>query len=164
MTTVQATEKDIPLIREIAAQSWRDNYAGMLCKEQIDYMLTMMYSEEELRRHLKNPNYHYFLIFDSIAKPVGIMGFEHHAEPGSTKLHRIYLLKESKGRGLGKMALDVLKNRVRDVGDTRIILNVNRNNPAIKFYCSQGFQVYAEGVFDIGNGFVMDDFLMEFFV
>jgi GNAT superfamily N-acetyltransferase len=124
----------------------------------------MMYSEEELRGHLKNPNYHYFLIFDSVAKPVGIMGFEHHSEPGSTKLHRIYLLKESKGKGLGKMALDVVKKMVRDVGDARIILNVNRNNPAIKFYRSQGFQVYAEGVFDIGNGFVMDDFLMEFFV
>jgi len=43
-----------------------------------------------------------------------------------------------------------------------LTLNVNKDNQkAIDFYRSQGFvEVYKE-VIDIGNGFVMDDVVME---
>ena len=47
------------------------------------------------------------------------------------------------------------------MGDQRIILAVNKGKSILSFYLSQGFKVYEEGVFDIGNGFVMDDYLME---
>ncbi len=50
---------------------------------------------------------------------------------------------------------------MKESGDLRIILNVNKYNSAQQFYISQGYKVYDDGVFDIGNGFVMDDFLME---
>ena len=81
---------------------------------------------------------------------------------GTTKLHRIYFLKEAQGKGLGKKALNFIKEEVKKIGDKRIILAVNKNNQAKSFYESQGFKVYDEGVFDIGNGYVMDDYLMEF--
>ena len=74
------------------------------------------------------------------------------------------MLEEFKGKGLGKKALQFLKLQVQQNGDTRIILNVNKSNPAIEIYESQGFKIYEEGVFDIGNGFVMDDYLMECFI
>lgn len=90
------------------------------------------------------------------------MGCEHHYEPDTTKLHRIYLLPEAKGQGLGKEAIDLLKDEVRNSTDHRIILNVNKINRAKKIYESQGFTVYDEVVIQIGGGFVMDDYLMEF--
>lgn len=74
------------------------------------------------------------------------------------------MVPESKGKGLGKFALNYLKNHVSENDNERIILNVNKYNNAKDFYESQGFKVYEEGVFDIGNGYVMDDYLMEFFV
>jgi ribosomal protein S18 acetylase RimI-like enzyme len=40
-------------------------------------------------------------------------------------------------------------------------LNVNKRNIAIRFYESIGFAITNEEVIDIGNGFVMDDFVME---
>ena len=58
----------------------------------------------------------------------------------------------------------VLKEQAKNSGDERIILNVNKQNPSYYFYVSQGFKVYEEGVFEIGNGYVMDDYLMEFIV
>jgi GNAT superfamily N-acetyltransferase len=91
----------------------------------------------------------------------GIMGFENHYEQKTTKLHRIYITEDGKGKGLGKEAIQFLKNQILEVGDQRIILAVNKQNPSYHFYLSQGFKVYEEGVFDIGNGFVMDDYLME---
>ena len=124
-------------------------------------MLGTMYSTEEISSQLKNENYHYFLIKQE-GKHHGFIGFEHHYEPKTTKLHRIYLLPESKGKGLGKMGLEFLKVKTKSSSDQRIVLNVNKQNPAKKVYESQGFRVYDTGVFDIGNGFVMDDYLMEY--
>ena len=40
-------------------------------------MLEIMYSENELKNHFENPNYHYYLLGDE-EKTLGIMGFENH--------------------------------------------------------------------------------------
>ncbi|WP_332024838.1 GNAT family N-acetyltransferase [Kaistella sp.] len=157
---VKATEKDIPLIRNLAEKSWNSAYSRILTQEQIAYMLSQMYSAMEISAHLQNPDYHYYLIFND-NKAVGFIGYEHHYEPKTTKLHRIYLIEEAKGKGCGKTALNFLKKQTSEKGDSRIILNVNKENSAKSVYESQGFNIYEEGVFDIGNGFVMDDYLME---
>lgn len=161
MKFIQAKTDDIALIQQLARTSWESAYAEILSKEQIDYMLAEMYSTAEISSHLTNPNYHYFLI-ESNEKPVGFIGFQHHYEPGTTKLHRVYLIPEAKGLGFGKAAINFLKEKTGETGNKRIILNVNKNNSARKIYESQGFKVYDEGVFDIGGGYVMDDYLMEF--
>lgn len=161
ITFKEASERDIPLIRTLAEKSWNAAYSQILSQEQIEYMLHEMYSAEEISSHLQNPNYQYHLIFNEEI-PVGFMGFEFHYEEKTTKLHRIYLLPESKGKGIGKSAMNSLKEIVATSSDNRIILNVNKDNGAKKMYESNGFTVFHEEVFDIGNGFVMDDYLMEF--
>ncbi|MGZ5188027.1 MAG: GNAT family N-acetyltransferase [Kaistella sp.] len=161
ISLIKATETDIPLIRELAEISWNSAYADILSRNQIDYMLSQMYSADEILVQLQNPDYHYYLIFDD-NNAVGFMGYEHHYDPKTTKLHRIYLIDEAKGKGSGKAALSFLKKQVFEQGDNRIILNVNKENKARYVYESQGFSIYKEDVFDIGNGFVMDDYLMEF--
>ena len=161
MKILPAQKSDISIIRELAQKSWEKAYSEILSQEQIEYMLGNMYSEKEISAQMENPNYHYFLISEE-EQPLGFIGFEHHYEKSTTKLHRIYLLEEAKGKGLGKAAIDFLKTQTKNREDNRIILNVNKNNIARTIYEKLGFQVYDEGVFDIGNGFVMDDFLMEF--
>ena len=160
MKFTEITQKDIPLIQSLAKQSWESAYSEIISKEQIDYMLATMYSAEEIGSHIQNPNYHYYLIQKGEGT-VGFMGFEHHYENGTTKLHRIYLLPDAKGQGFGKAGLHFLKIKTTECGNRRIILNVNKENVAKKVYESQGFKIYGEGVFDIGRGFVMDDYLME---
>ena len=157
----KATENDVELIRDLAKKSWNSAYKKILSQTQIDYMLAEMYSSEIISSQLSNPDYHYYIIeVDSIS--AGFIGFEIHYQKNTTKLHRIYLLEEFKGKGLGKEALNFMKEKVAESSDSRIILNVNIDNPAKKMYESQGFRVFHKEAFDIGNGFVMDDFLMEF--
>lgn len=161
MEIIAATKNDIPQIQELARKSWENAYSEILSQEQIEYMLSTMYSEEEISLHMENIDYHYFIIFNEKI-PVGFIGFEHHYEDSTTKLHRIYLTPESKGKGLGKSAINFVKEQTQKSGDKRIILNVNKNNQAQAIYVKQGFRVYNEGIFDIGKGYVMDDYLMEF--
>ncbi|SIQ68573.1 Ribosomal protein S18 acetylase RimI [Chryseobacterium sp. RU37D] len=165
MELIKATEKEIPLIQDLARRSWESAYLGIISNEQIEYMLGEMYSTKEISTHLQNPNYHYYLIFDEYNDSFeGFIGYEHGYEKGTTKLHRIYLVPKSKGKGFGKGALDFLKKKLSESNDRRIILNVNKENKAKKFYESQGFKVYNELVLDIGNGFVMDDYQMEYII
>jgi len=162
MKLIKATQKDIPLIKDLAKRSWENAYAEILSQEQMKYMLDTMYCEAEISEQLKNINYYYYLIFDEVLNVFdGFLGYENHYENQTTKLHRIYLVPESKGKGLGKKTLEFLNEKVKESNDKRIILNVNKYNSAQKFYESQGYNVYDEGVFDIGNGYVMDDYLME---
>ncbi|MGE8529067.1 GNAT family N-acetyltransferase [Chryseobacterium rhizosphaerae] len=165
MKLIEATAKDIPLIQDLARRSWENAYADILSVEQMEYMLAEMYSETEIENHLQNPDYHYYLIQDENNSSFeGFIGYEHDYEPQTTKLHRIYLVPESKGKGFGKEALQFLNLKVAENGNERIILNVNKYNSARNFYESQGYKVFGEGTFDIGRGFVMDDFLMEFLI
>jgi len=165
MKFIKATENDIPLIQDLAKRSWENAYADILSAGQMEYMLRTMYSHDEIAGQLRHPNYHYYLIQDDMNDAFeGFIGYENHYEDTTTKLHRIYLVPESKGKGLGKKALQFLTQKVSENQDTRIILNVNKYNPARKFYESQGYTIYDEGVFDIGNNYVMDDYLMEFII
>ncbi|AZA79380.1 GNAT family N-acetyltransferase [Chryseobacterium sp. G0186] len=165
MKFIKATVENIPLIQELARRSWEKAYAEILSKDQMEYMLSEMYSRTEIETQLQNPNYRYYLILDEENNSYdGFIGYEFNYELKTTKLHRIYLIPESKGKGLGKKALQFLNEKVSENGNERIILNVNKHNDARNFYESQGYRVYDEGVFDIGNGFVMDDYLMEFLI
>jgi len=165
MKLIKATENDIPLIQDLAKRSWENAYAEILSIEQMEFMLGTMYSHEEIASHLQKPDYHYYLILDENNDSFeGFIGYEHHYEEKTTKLHRIYLVPESKGKGFGKSALEFLNQQASENGDKRIILNVNKYNSAKKFYESQGYTIYDEGVFDIGNGFFMDDYLMEYLI
>lgn len=159
----KALREDVALIQELARDSWAFAYKDILSIDQIEYMLELMYGKEALKVQFDNPLYHYY-IAENAKGTVGFLGFEHEVEPETTKLHRIYLLNEEKGKGYGKELLRFLEAQTLKYGDTRIILNVNKNNDAKKVYEKSGFLVYGEGVFDIGQGYSMDDFLMEKFL
>ncbi|PTT30131.1 GNAT family N-acetyltransferase, partial [Chryseobacterium sp. HMWF028] len=78
MKLIEAKEKDIPLIRDLAKRSWESAYVGIISNEQINYMLGEMYSQDEISKHMKNPNYHYYLIFDENNDSFeGFIGYEH---------------------------------------------------------------------------------------
>lgn len=161
----EAEAADSIKIQFLARHSWEENYTKMLSKEQIDYMLDQMYNSQTLNGQFANKNYHYYLLHirdNETWEPVGFIGFENQFLENTTKLHRLYFLKTFTGKSLGKLLMKKMFEQVSAFGDERIILQVNKTNPAVHFYQQLGFEVYEEAIFDIGQGFVMDDYLMEY--
>jgi len=77
------------------------------------------------------------------------------------KLHKLYLLPELHGRGLGSRLLEQVESEVRQIGAGRLILSVNKRNvKVIAAYQRNGFVIAQSIVTDIGGGFVMDDYVM----
>jgi ribosomal protein S18 acetylase RimI-like enzyme len=157
-TIREAIQKDIPLIRELTYKVWPQTYVSMLSKEQIDYMLTLMYSQESLEKQMKEGS-QFFIVSDN-DEPVGFASIK-QTDSSSFKLDKIYILQSQQGKGTGRCVLDHIIREIQKKGATTFWLQVKRDNPARSFYEKNGFVVTREADFDIGNGYFMRDFIME---
>jgi diamine N-acetyltransferase len=153
-----ATPEDIPLIRELTFKVWPQTYASLLSKEQIDYMLQMMYSVSSLEKQMKD-GCNFIIVYDD-ETPVGFASFQ---DMGNTiyKLHKIYILASQQGKGTGRLIIDYICDEIKPKGAKSLQLQVNRHNKAKDFYNKLGFTVIDNLKLDIGNGYFMDDYIME---
>jgi diamine N-acetyltransferase len=154
----KASVNDIPLIRELCLQVWPQTYKDIISKPQIDYMLEMMYSESSLLQQMKEGAQ--FIFIYEAGQPVGFASYG-EIKPGIFKLHKLYVLPSRQGKGTGRNMIDYIIDEITQKGASALQLQVNKQNKARNFYEKLGFTVIEEFVFDIGNGYVMDDYVME---
>lgn len=156
-----AAAEDLPVIAALAASIWRSHYPGIITHAQIDYMLGRMYALETMRREVADDGICYEVLRIE-GRLVGFAAVGPGKEPGLFKLHKLYLHPDLQGRGLGSRLLGHMEAKAIGLGARRIELQVNKRNvSAIATYRRNGYRVAEEAVFDIGGGFVMDDFIME---
>jgi diamine N-acetyltransferase len=161
ITISEATIEDFGTIREIAYATWPVTYGEILSKEQLDYMLEMMYSEVTLLDNVTNKGHH-FILANENGIPLGFASYEHHyLNTNTTRLHKLYLLPESQGKGMGKMLIDKIVALAKENQCDVISLNVNKFNKSHFFYTKMGFDIIAEEDLEIGNGYLMEDYKME---
>jgi ribosomal protein S18 acetylase RimI-like enzyme len=156
----RAKEADIPIIQEIARVTWQPTYVPLLGQIQVDYMLEKMYNKGALLEQLAEG--YVFLIAELGMEQVGFAAYSiiDHDNRGY-KLHKIYVLPDAHGKGVGKFLMNEVVGQVRDAGGKSLSLNVNRNNKAQNFYEKAGFKVKETVDIEIGNGFFMNDYVME---
>jgi ribosomal protein S18 acetylase RimI-like enzyme len=154
------TPNQFGLVFNLAKDIWNANYQDMITQGQIDYMLDMMYSPERLKKDL-DEGYQWELIYhdDTLVGYLAYVIKEDHR----VFLSKIYLKTEVQGLGLGKLML----NRVKDYAKTNnckaIYLTVNRDNEkGVRAYKRVGFEITGEENFDIGNGYIMNDYIFEY--
>ena len=152
------TDNKLKEIESLAYIIWHEHYTPIIGKEQVEYMLDKFQSVISMRNQL-NQGYQYFLIYlDENA--VGYLSFEKRKT--ALFLSKIYVLKKHRGKGVGRKAMEFIISMAKGLGCEKVTLTVNRfNKNSIRAYGSAGFEKKGELVQDIGNGFVMDDFLME---
>jgi ribosomal protein S18 acetylase RimI-like enzyme len=165
-TLAPVTEPEFPVLRELADTIWRQHYAGIISAAQIDYMLAGRFSDEALREHVRAADRWLELLRVS-GTPVGYCGYELASIDGEEraaadmKLGQLYVLDSHRGMGLGRFMLGHIEGRARELGRRLLWLQVNkRNTGAIGFHRAAGFEVIRDAVFEIGGGFVMDDYVM----
>ncbi len=154
----KASIADIPLIRKLTFKVWPQTYASVLSQDQISYMLEMMYSESSLKKQMTEGSQFIFVYDDD--EPVGFAAYQ-EISPRKWKLHKIYILQSQQGKGTGKFVIDHMIDEIRGQGAITLELQVNRNNKAKGFYEKLGFTEREQIKLDIGDGFFMDDFVME---
>jgi ribosomal protein S18 acetylase RimI-like enzyme len=148
-------------IRAIANEVWPVAYGTILSEAQLEYMMEMMYSVSSLQNQA-NEKKHRFILAKEEETVLGFAAFEfNYGKKPKTKIHKIYILTAAQGKGIGKELIDFIASEAKQRHQKALILNVNKNNKAIRFYERIGFSISFEEVINIGNGYVMDDYVME---
>lgn len=153
------TKEQIKILADTANIVWHDAFKEILTLEQIEYMIEKFQSFKALSQAINDNGYEYYLIKigDNVAGYTGL-----HEENGKIFLSKLYILKEDRGKQLASGTFDFIEDLARKKKLKSVWLTVNRNNKhAIDVYKHKGFVVIREQVADIGNGFVMDDYVFE---
>jgi ribosomal protein S18 acetylase RimI-like enzyme len=154
----KATTADIASIRNIAQVTWPVAYGELLSKEQLDYMLRMMYSPAALEQQMQK-GHQFFMASQNETD----LGFASVSDEGGQKfkLNKLYINPHIQKTGAGKALLNEVINYAKQNGGTSLFLQVKRDNIAKGFYEKQGFVITGELDLDIGNGYFMNDYIME---
>ncbi len=148
---------DIKELASLACAIWHEYWTCILSPEQIDYMVENFQSEKAMKNQVENENYTYYFITAN-NKNIGYFGISDKNE--YLFLSKLYIKKEYRHKGIGQIAFEKIKEIANG---QRIILTVNkRNTNTINAYKKWGFKTIDSVVTDIGNGFVMDDYIMEY--
>ncbi len=159
ITELQPDEFNI--IQYIVNTTWPVAYGEILSKEQLDYMINWLYSLEKLNDDVEH-GHNYYLAKDDQDQPLGFIDIMHHFENQPvSKLHKIYLLPETQGKGIGRLLIEKAEALARENGSEVLRLNVNRHNVAQHFYKKMGFEIAKSEDIDIGNGYLMEDYVMQ---
>lgn len=161
MNFIKINAAQLQIIQDLAYAIWPSAYGEILSKEQLQYMLTKFYSFDALEQQMIEKKHVFYIAVDNFDKPLGFVAYELNCEPQKTKIHKIYVLPETQGTGLGKQLVALVKEQALENNQKTIFLNVNKYNKAKLFYEKLGFVIIKEEVIDIGNNYVMDDFVME---
>jgi len=166
-TIQQATINDVETIRALADKTWWDAYSSILDPEQIAYMLGDIYSAEKITSQLKNNTQTYLLLIEPTRragggdKPVAFAAYSPRDEDAEVyKLHKLYCLPETQGKGYGKILINEVIDKTIKAGKHTLDLNVNRHNKAKSFYEKMGFRVVYEEDIPIGK-YWMNDYVMR---
>ena len=156
-----AVQGDLPVIFTLANEIWGEAYKNILSPEQIKYMLREMYSMPVLEQLFHSLDHHFILAWqDQVAVGFALYHPKENLE-SVTRLSKIYIHPSLQRKGIGKQMMRYIE-KVMVSSNMRILeLNVNRHNPAIEFYKRLGFEIIEEEDIDIGEGYYMNDYIMQ---
>lgn len=143
----------------LADEIWHEHFVNIIGKEQTDYMVKKFQSFEAMQEQIANQNYSYYAMMSNNV----IFGY-FAIMPDDKKLFlsKLYIHASKRNQGHASSAIEFIKKFCRKNGYGTIWLTTNRHNSAsIDKYLHMGFKIAREQQADIGNGFVMDDYIME---
>lgn len=152
---------DVNLIQNMAQQIWNHHYPSIIGQAQVDYMLSNLYQSSVIQQQMDSKSQEYFIVKNENSTPVGFVSISVDKNKLSAFVNKFYILPEQKNRGLGSKTFNKLLDIYKQYNTYQ--LQVNRQNyTAINFYFKLGFKIVKVADFDIGNGYFMNDFIMEY--
>lgn len=155
-----SNDEQLNILAGVANEVWHEFFPCILSDEQIDYMVDKFQSYPAMKKQMED-GYEYYFIKDN-DEICGYMGIHEETEDKKMFLSKLYLKKAHRGKGYAGQTLKELFKMSRERGLNMVWLTVNKHNEhTIEVYEHMGFAKARTQVADIGNGFVMDDYIME---
>ena len=154
------TDEQIREIADLANEIWNEHFTPIIGKEQVEYMVEKFQSYPALKEQISEGYEYYQILHDG--EFCGYTGI-HPGEDNRLFLSKLYIKKESRGRHLATKTFGFLKDLCRERGYSAVWLTCNKHNDnSLGVYRHLGFETIDTQEADIGGGFIMDDFIMEY--
>lgn len=152
------TVEQFAVIEALAQRIVPDFYAAFFAVETAEYLVESGHTAGALAAQAERGSRHFIIDCDGDA--VGY--FSLSVEGTTMQLSHFYVLASWRGRGLGREAIDFIEETARASGVSRIELFVLRENlGAVGMYGRCGFEVAEEVLTRLGNGAVLEDYVMR---
>jgi ribosomal protein S18 acetylase RimI-like enzyme len=161
MEIKKAGKEDFATIQHLVYAIWPNAYGTIISGEQIDYMLTLFYSDDALMEQMQNGHQFIFAVENDTTLGFASFSAKSNDDPNTFRLHKLYVLPQQQTKGVGSFLLDNIYATMKKYSADCLELNVNKYNSAKEFYLKKGFAILREEVIDIGEGYVMDDYVMR---
>jgi len=157
---------DLEVLQEIGFETFDETFRPMNSPETMDAYLDESFSLEKLAEDLgKTHSKFYFIYSDS--KLAGYLKLNYAPaqsdinDSESVEVERIYVRKEHKGKGLGKVLMEYAFQQAIQNKKAYVWLGVwEKNVKAITFYEKMGFEEAGQHSFRIGNE-LQSDLIMK---
>ena len=160
LLTPVRTAEQIQEIADLAESVWTEHYTSLIGSAQVAYMIKKFQSIPAITEQIRQ-GYRYYLM-QSGGISVGYTAVLSEPMEKSLFLSKIYVEKTYRGRHFTSQTVAALKKICREEGLKKIWLTVNKgNHSSIAVYEHLGFIKVRDVVTDIGEGYVMDDHIME---
>ena len=155
------TAADLQNVAQLAREVWYLHYPGIVTVSQIDYMLEQRYQPDAIASQISSGEAWWDKL-EVQSKLAGFASYEPGSDSATVKLDKLYVHQRVMRCGFGSALLGHVEEQSRGRGFGTIFLQVNKGNAAsIAFYRNSGFKVTDQVKVDIGNGFVMNDFILS---
>ncbi|EEG32200.1 acetyltransferase, GNAT family [[Clostridium] methylpentosum DSM 5476] len=157
-----SSQSDIEAIARLANEIWQEHFTPIIGAGQVAYMVEKFQSVHAIADAVNNQGYRYYMAFEN-GELIGYCGVQ--PQQNELFLSKLYLRKDCRGRGISKQLLAEAVAYCKQLGHPSIYLTVNKHNDnTIAIYQRMGFTIDDAVVSDIGNGYVMDDYIMRLLI
>lgn len=166
ITTRRATATDTEALQRIGRQTFFETFAEANSEENMQTYLEQNFSTEKVSAELSNPDSaFYFAVLNN--EVIGYLKVNYG--PAQTELHdaqaleieRIYVLKQYHGLKVGQELYEIAVQIARAADARYIWLGVwEENKRAIAFYEKNGFVIFGEHQFKLGDE-IQTDYMMK---
>lgn len=153
------SDEDIKMLARCAETVWNEHYASILSQAQIDYMVERFQSFEAIKKSIAEEHYIYAMLRNG-EEVIAYCGFQ--AQAKRLFLSKLYVLEPWRNHGYAGLLLSKMTEYAREHQLKSIYLTCNRyNTNSLDFYRHKGFQIVDSADTDIGQGFIMEDYILE---
>lgn len=175
------TDEEIARLAQVADTIWHEYWPAIIGTAQTDYMVEKFQSVSAITRDIAQHDYRYWMLVDEDGRTVGFTGGAtermtgdaahdaaiHHSDVVDGRwrkrffISKIYLYAAERGKHYASRVIEFYEQLCSDEGLPAMYLTVNRDNElGVRAYKGRGFAVVDEGDTDIGQGFLMTDYIM----
>ena len=148
----------ISRVAGLAARIWPEFWSNKLKEGQTEYMVEKYQSFKPIKDSI-NDGYEYYIL-KSGQQEFGYVGL--HKEQDRIFLSKMYFDRDYRYLGLSSQVFDMIKAKALSEGVNKVYLTVKRDNEgAINAYKRAGFVIVDSTDTDIGHGYEMNDYILE---